>query len=86
MNLPLRFDARWYLQISMSGYHYDPMLPVSRQQNIVFFPALPLLMRPLAGLLGKHWFSFLLAGTILSLAAFFLALTYLYRFVAERAV
>ncbi len=84
MNLPMRFDAGWYLQIAMGGYHYVRNAAASYQQNIVFFPALPILMRPVALLFGKHWFSYVLAGTVVSLGAFFAALAYLYRFSRER--
>ena len=42
-NLPARFDAGWYLQIATYGYEYLPNR-FDRQQNLVFFPAFPVLM------------------------------------------
>ena len=37
MNLPLRWDAGWYLQIAENGYRYIPEAGTGAQQNIVFF-------------------------------------------------
>jgi hypothetical protein len=42
-NLPARWDAGWYLGIAQSGYYYDRR--INGQQNVAFFPALPLAMR-----------------------------------------
>src|SRR5207247_3271579 len=50
-NLPVRWDAGWYLQIVTNGYSYVPGEP-ELQQNIVFFPAYPMLVRGLGRLLG----------------------------------
>src|SRR5205807_576721 len=49
------------------------------QQNVVFFPLYPLLMRWGGALLGGHP---LLAGTVISLAAFAGAISLLYRLAA----
>ena len=49
-NLPARFDAGWYGGIALDGYHWDNTF--QRQRNIAFFPALPLLMRPVGAVLG----------------------------------
>ena len=49
------------------------------QQNIVFFPAFPMLMRVAGRLLGGASTSFILAGTLVSFGAFFWGLVYLFR-------
>ena len=73
-NLLARWDAQWYLSIAHQGYQWngDPQL----EQNVVFFPAFPTAMR-----LAAPWFGdqYLLAGLALALAAFLLALVYVYR-------
>jgi hypothetical protein len=52
VNLPLRWDAGWYLQIALDGYQYSRS---SRgQQNIAFFPAYPVLTRVTAAWLGTR--------------------------------
>jgi len=52
INLPLRWDAGWYLGIALDGYYFSPNL--ARQQNIAFFPAYPMLTRVGAALLGSR--------------------------------
>src|SRR3954470_20158920 len=42
-NLPFRYDVGWYYAIATSGYHWDG--PNAGQQSIVFFPALPWVVR-----------------------------------------
>ena len=76
-NLLARWDAAWYLSIAQQGYQWngDPSI----EQNVVFFPAFPAAMRLLGPLVGRQW---LLAGLLLALAAFLLALTYVYRLAA----
>jgi hypothetical protein len=76
-NLPLRWDGGWYLGIATDGYQFIPDQP-TRQQNIVFFPAYPMLIRGLSLLTGGGLSSYLTAGAIVSLGAFFFALIYLY--------
>ena len=80
LNLPLRWDAGWYLQIANpnSGYTYDNRGGADIQQNIVFWPAYPLTVRVVALLLGNSKGAFLLAGTLVSLIAFLCALVYVY--------
>jgi len=80
LNLPLRWDAGWYLQIAnpATGYVYDDKGGAEAQQNIVFWPAYPLAVRIVALLLGNSKGSFLLAGTVVSLAAFVCALIYVF--------
>jgi hypothetical protein len=50
INLPLRWDAGWYLQLALNGYDYHPNARPEQQQNIAFFPAYPLFAR-----LGAAW-------------------------------
>ena len=78
-NLLARWDAFWYLDIVTRGYHWNgnPL----EQQNVVFFPLYPLLMRVLGAVIGGHP---LVAGLCVSLAAFLLALTYFWRWTADR--
>jgi hypothetical protein len=78
MNLPLRWDAGWYLQIAQRGYTYEHRTGAAEQQNIVFFPAFPIIVRVVSLFLGGDKGSFFLGGTIVSLAAFLGALVYLY--------
>ncbi len=77
LNLPVRWDAGWYLQIVTDGYRF---VPAERnvQQNIVFFPAYPLLVRAVGRLFGGHMSGYVSAGMVVSLASFFAALLYLY--------
>jgi hypothetical protein len=83
LNLPVRWDAGWYLQIVTDGYRFTPGNPAV-QQNIVFFPAYPMLMRLAGRLLGGSMTGYVVAGTIVSIAAFFGALAYVYAFARDR--
>jgi hypothetical protein len=74
LNLQARWDTDFYYQIATVGYRWDPS--VFLHQNVVFFPLYPLLLRWGGALLGGHP---LLAGTVVSLAAFGGALALLYR-------
>jgi hypothetical protein len=85
-NLPARYDAGWYGGIARSGYEWDRQF--DRQRNIAFFPALPMIMRPVGSLLGagagplsseQRLLRLLWGGVIVSLAAFGWALYYLAR-------
>ena len=78
-NLLARWDTFWYFDIATRGYHWNgnPL----EQQNVVFFPLLPMLMHAGGRALGGHP---LIAGLVLSLAAFPCALAYLWRWTAER--
>jgi hypothetical protein len=73
-NLLARWDTFFYFTIATDGYRWDPA--VFLHYNVVFFPLYPLLMRLGGMALGGHP---LLAGLIVSLAAFAGALTLLYR-------
>jgi hypothetical protein len=85
-NLPARFDAGWYGGIALDGYQWDQQF--GRQRNIAFFPALPMLMRPVGAAIGmnqtslprdKRMLRALWAGVLVSLAAFAWALIYVAR-------
>lgn len=85
-NLPARFDSGWYAGIARLGYQRDRQF--DRQRNIAFFPAFPMLMRPVGSFFGanaptlpgdKRLLRMLWGGVIVSLAAFLWALYYLSR-------
>ena len=88
-NLPARWDAGWYMGIARGGYEYDRR--ARRQQNVVFFPAYPLLMRTAGIFVGGHiddrravetrFTNLLWGGVLVNLAALAAALGYLYRMV-----
>jgi mannosyltransferase PIG-V len=89
-NLPARFDAGWYGGIALDGYTWDHTF--QRQRNIAFFPALPMLMRPVGVLFGmndrtvpreRRMLRALWAGVVISLAAFLWALYYVARLTAD---
>jgi hypothetical protein len=63
-----RWDSAWYLTIAHSGYDHDPA-------RAAFFPLYPLLMHGLGFVIGSD----LIAGVLISLAAFGVALVLLYR-------
>jgi hypothetical protein len=77
VNLHARWDANWYLGIVTEGYHFIPNQP-GLQQSIAFFPAYPLLVRGVGRILGGRLTSYIAAGLMVSFAAFFGALSYLY--------
>lgn len=85
-NLPARFDAGWYGDIALDGYSWDHTF--QRQRNIAFFPAMPMLMRPVGVVFGmgettvpreRRMLRGLWAGVVISLAAFLWALHYVVR-------
>ena len=77
VNLQARWDANWYLGIVTEGYHFVPGQP-GLQQSVAFFPAYPLLVRGVGRILGGRLTSYIGAGMLVSFAAFFGALIYLY--------
>lgn len=81
-NLQVRWDTPWYFGIATSGYRVLSR-NATDQQNIVFFPAYPMLMRVTARLMGGTSTTYMLAGTLISLGAFFWALVYLFRLARE---
>jgi hypothetical protein len=85
-NLPARFDAGWYGDIALDGYTWDHTF--QRQRNIAFFPAMPMLMRPVGAAFGmsdrtvpreRRMLRALWAGVVISLGAFLWALNYVTR-------
>jgi hypothetical protein len=83
-NLPARWDVGWYLGVAIDGYSFSPQVQAKAgQQNIVFFPAMPLLMRVAGRLFGGSSAAFMWGGSIVSLIAFFAGLTYLFRLARE---
>ena len=79
-NLPARWDVGWYLGVASDGYSFSPEAQQNaRQQNIVFFPAMPLLMRVAGRLFGGSAAAYMWGGSVVSLIAFLAALVYLFR-------
>lgn len=79
VNLPVRWDAGWYLGLIVDGYHW-PVRP-GGQVNVAFFPAYPWLVRA-AGLFQLDRGSLAAAawvGTAVSVTLFALALWYVHR-------
>src|SRR5438067_343151 len=67
----VRWDSNWYVDISEHGYRHEDVEPA-------FFPVYPLLMRGL----GEALDSVVVAGVLISLAAWFVALVLLDRLTA----
>jgi hypothetical protein len=82
VNLQARWDTGWYYGIAIEGYSYLAHR-ADEQQNIVFFPAMPMLMRLAGRLLGGSSTAFMAGGTLVSLLAFCGALIYLFRLARE---
>lgn len=82
-NLQARYDTGWYLGVAIDGYSFIPGRPED-QQNVVFFPALPMLMRVTGRLLGgASPPAYAWGGALCMLLAFLGALAYLFRFARE---
>jgi hypothetical protein len=82
LNLQGRWDTAWYMSIVTDGYRYRSDDP-ARQQNIVFFPALPIATRIAGRLFGGASPAFLWGGTFVVLAAFYWSLVYIFRLARE---
>ena len=80
LNLPARWDTGWYMDIASSGYRWAPSR-ATRQQNIAFFPAYPMMMRYGSLFLGRN---LMWTGVLISWVSFFGAMVYLYRFTHDR--
>ena len=99
LNLALRWDTGWYLNIAMEGYQWTP--DTDGQQNIAFFPGYPLATKGVAELVGARAIfrqpldrpprqamqrfqqRFLGAALLVSLLAFAWGLVWLYRLARE---
>ena len=96
VNLPLRWDAGWYLDIAVHGYRWSP--DADGQQNVAFFPAYPELMSLGAALVnagnepeglgarlsyGRYYVVHIAAGLFIALGAFLWGLAYVYRLARE---
>jgi Mannosyltransferase (PIG-V) len=66
-----RWDSVWYLAIAQGGYDHEPA-------RTAFFPLYPLVIRGVGEVIGSN----LVAGLVVSLAAFAVALVLLYRLAA----
>ena len=66
-----RWDSVWYLAIAHGGYHHEAA-------RTAFFPLYPLLLRGVGIVIGSD----LIAGVLVSIVAFAVALVVLYRLVA----
>jgi Gpi18-like mannosyltransferase len=66
------WDSGWYISIVEHGYQFHP----GKVSNVVFFPLYPLLVKLLSLAVNAK-----LAGFIISNAALFLAVAYLYRLI-----
>lgn len=77
LDMWIRWDSQWFLEIARRGYWEREGLPVPQ----AFFPLYPLLMRWLAPIFGGEAY---LAGLFISNAAFLLGLWAFHRLVAER--
>ena len=95
-NLPLRWDAGWYLDIAVHGYRWSP--EDNGQQNVAFFPAYPALMSLGAALVNagnepeglgarlsyeRYYVRHIAAGLFIALGAFLWGLAYVYRLARE---
>ena len=99
VNLALRWDTGWYLNIAMEGYRWSA--EDEGQQNVAFFPAYPLVTEGVATLLGAQSIfrqpldrpprlamlrlqqRFLGAALLVSLLAFAWGMVWLYRLARE---
>jgi hypothetical protein len=70
------WDSGWYFDIAQRGYYFRE----AGQSSIAFFPLYPALVRALAWPFGATDRALWLAGIVLSVACFWLALVVLHRF------
>ena len=79
LNLPVRWDAGWYLNITTGGYRWSRRLEEHKYQNIAFFPGFPIAIYLVGRLFGGAINAHVAAGVLISHLAFLWALVYLYR-------
>jgi hypothetical protein len=77
VNLPMRWDAGWYMAVARFGYYWDRR--ATRQQNIPFFPAYPMLVRGVARMWGDTEPLYLATAVAVSHVAFLWSLLLLYQ-------
>jgi Mannosyltransferase (PIG-V) len=77
-NLPVRWDAAWYLGIASRGYSWDAS-EAEAQQNIAFFPAFPAITHVVGKLFGSSQSAYVAGGILVSHSAFLWSLIYIYR-------
>src|SRR5262245_62782737 len=82
LNLQGKWATAWYMSVVTDGYRFKTH-DLNEQQNIVFFPALPVAIRIVGRFFGGSSPAFLWGGTAVVLAAFFWALIYIYRLARE---
>ena len=82
LNLQGKWDTAWYMSVVTDGYRYRTH-DVNEQQNIVFFPALPVAIRVVGRFFGGSSPAYLWGGTAVVLIAFFWSLIYIYRLARE---
>ncbi|MBI3048835.1 MAG: hypothetical protein HYY76_11070 [Acidobacteria bacterium] len=70
------WDSGWYWDIAARGYYFRP----DAQSSIAFFPLYPLLMRAAAAPFGGGAAATWVAGIVISLVAYLLALVAIHRF------
>lgn len=78
LDLPLRWDAEWYVDLARGGYRWDGSPGVL--ENIAFFPAYPLMLRVAAWATGAadsmvrwHWTGVILSTMLLAAALWYLS-------------
>lgn len=77
-NLPVRWDAGWYLDIASRGYTWKAT-DAATQQNVAFFPAFPAITWVVAKVFGNSLSAYVAGGLVVSHVAFLWALLYFYR-------
>src|SRR5262245_52851405 len=82
LNLQGKWDTAWYMSVVTDGYRFKTH-DLNEQQNIVFFPALPVAIRIVGRFFGGSSPAFLWGGTAVVLTAFFWSLIYIYRLARE---
>jgi hypothetical protein len=78
INLPVRWDAGWYLGIASHGYRWR-FTEVATQQNVAFFPAFPAITHVVGKVFGASLSAYVAGGMLVSHSAFFWSLIYIYR-------
>lgn len=80
LDLFARWDAGWYAGIANVWYHADRQFDPTHANSIAFFPGLPMLMRVVRHTINVNLW---IAGIVVVLVSFLLALVCLYRLARE---